>query len=96
MLDLVGNPEDRFSHNEAHMFILKIIWCYDYVCFTCQICKNYFVLANQELLNSYRLLLNTGEMFCNTEVHVLKIHAKKSADICYSMQILFLFVCSLM
>ena len=20
MLDLVGNPEDRFSHNEAHMY----------------------------------------------------------------------------
>ena len=82
MLDLVGNPEDRFSHNEAHMFILKINWCYDYVCFTCQICNNYFVLANQELLNLYRLLLNTGVMFCNTEV--LKIYAKKSADICYA------------
>ena len=21
MLDLVGNPEDRFSHNEAHMIL---------------------------------------------------------------------------
>ena len=26
MLDLVGNPEDRFSHNEAHI----VIYFYDY------------------------------------------------------------------
>ena len=24
MSDLVGNPEDRFSHNEAHIFFLEI------------------------------------------------------------------------
>ena len=24
MLDLVGNPEDRFSHNEAHIITIKI------------------------------------------------------------------------
>ena len=23
MSDLVGNPEDRFSHNEAHLFIMQ-------------------------------------------------------------------------
>ena len=23
MLDLVGNPEDRFSHNEAHMYMYQ-------------------------------------------------------------------------
>ena len=24
MLDLVGNPEDRFSHNEAHMSVMQV------------------------------------------------------------------------
>ena len=24
MLALVGNPEDRFSHNEAHLFGVKV------------------------------------------------------------------------
>ena len=27
MLDLVGNPEDRFSHNEAHLIGKQIVWC---------------------------------------------------------------------
>ena len=28
MSDLVGNPEDRFSHNEAHIFINMQKLCY--------------------------------------------------------------------
>ena len=24
MSDLVGNPEDRFSHNEAHIFVIVL------------------------------------------------------------------------
>ena len=26
MLDLVGNPEDWFSHNEAHLVIEHMLW----------------------------------------------------------------------
>ena len=26
MSDLVGNPEDRFSHNEAHLFPNVVAW----------------------------------------------------------------------
>ena len=35
---LVGNPKDRFSHNEAHFVILRLIFCFVFtVCFTvCQ------------------------------------------------------------
>ena len=33
MSDLVGNPEDRFSQNEAHFVVcfLGALWVYDYV-----------------------------------------------------------------
>ena len=27
MWGLVGNPEDRFSHNEAHLLALMLLWC---------------------------------------------------------------------
>ena len=44
-------------------------------------CRNYFVLANQELLNFWCIQLNTGEIICNTEEEKLKNYVKKS-DIC--------------
>ena len=33
MLDLVGNPEDRFSQNEAHIMLLVLDICFDVVFF---------------------------------------------------------------
>ena len=31
MSDLVGNPKDRFSQNEAHILIFKLVYSYAFV-----------------------------------------------------------------
>ena len=48
MLDLVGNPEDRFSHNEAHI-ILEVVPAFCLLSFCDIMCVLYllvFVLVN--------------------------------------------------
>ena len=70
MSDLVGNPEDRFSQNEAHMMFLIVVNFFDF----------YFVISTNDLVHNVEalhglclLLTASGNLFRNMSDALEKI-----------------------
>ena len=61
MSDLVGNPEDRFSHNEAHMVLLflQIQKCDD-VLLVLRCNKEYMLKLSNAFMKEKRIVANYG------------------------------------
>ena len=85
MWDLVGNPEDRFSHDEAHLSLIKL----DYAVTTCYKSLYYF-------LYHYMYLVPIHLFFCclfveGTEILILAFTSKTGQPVALNRHRIFLF-----